>query len=82
MKAKWIYATSNGPDKPEDKALCFDNKEVGEVTLVKDWWETTFHCCEPNEYPDGARFRTRRAAMLYVTKHATVMWIGGRYKEQ
>ena len=82
MKREWDDGAPNGPDLPCDSQLYFDNVNVAEVSLYVDWWEVVFSCCMSNEYPDGARFRTRRAAKLYATKHATVMWIGGRYKEQ
>ena len=82
MRKEWSASTYNRYDKPYDKELFFDGKRVASVTLYGDWWEAEFDCCDSNEYPDGARFRTQRGAMVYATKHATVMWIGGRYKER
>jgi len=81
MKKQWKDSTSNGPLVPCDKDLFFDDERVAAVQLYGNWWEVDIDCCDTCEYPDGARFRTRRAAMLYATKHATVLWIGGRYKE-
>lgn len=80
MKKEWLEGQGNGPNHPCDKFLYFDNRCVASVMLHGDWWEVEFNCCEGGEYPDGARFRSRHAAMMYVSKHATVMWIGGRYK--
>jgi hypothetical protein len=80
MKRKWVIDYEND-EGPPDKCLIFDEVEVATVQRQGTWWEVRFAAVEYDIAPDGARFESHRGAMIFASKHATVLWIGGRYAE-
>lgn len=84
MKRTWRNGYDNDQDygKPVgyDRELYFDDVHVATVRRMGDWWEAVFTCCADAEAPDGMRFASKRAAIRYTSKHATVLWIGNRYE--